>query len=363
MLVSEQPLFGQGLRDYSIEYLRANGELGDPARMDIGREHEFAHNDWMQIAAELGLPALLLCLTIPLLGIWAGLRRLRTRDTPTACAAFGLAAAAAVGGMGAHAAVSYPLYNAVPPYLGALCLAILLAPDAHTVELPRAMAARARIVAIAVLAGMTALSIGWGFHVARAWHVDREMAQLQAAVRAQDWAAVERHATPIRAVGARTTDVLPDLALAQVLTGQYDAALESLGALLAVHPYHPAGLALRAAALDEAGRLDEGAEAHAAALRVMPHRRVQIESAAQNRWRADDREAAWAIIERGLQSPELRTDLLITAARVQEALGDDTRASALLEERLATPPDSPEARAQLERLRARDPHSAPIEPN
>lgn len=113
-LVREAPLTGVGPGRF--------GAAGVPARAPW--EH-YAHNEYLQVAAELGVPALLLALG----GSWWVMRRIAHGSTPAALPALAMATA-----LGLHAALDYILHFPAVIFAGAAVLGSALPSPGSAVE-------------------------------------------------------------------------------------------------------------------------------------------------------------------------------------------------------------------------------------
>jgi O-antigen ligase len=99
--IAEHPVAGAGAGMYRILY-----EMHKPVELDTGTTFPFAHNDYLQIWLEFGLPGLaLLCAMVVASAVLLLRTRRATPDDPVP-----LACAAATAGFFAHAFVDFPLY-------------------------------------------------------------------------------------------------------------------------------------------------------------------------------------------------------------------------------------------------------------
>ncbi|MCX5895599.1 MAG: O-antigen ligase family protein [Proteobacteria bacterium] len=123
-MVKAKPLQGFGAGNFKIFYpAYSHKAVIDPA-FDTTKHIGKAHNDYIQIAAELGMPGLLLFLMIPLYGLVLSWRLMQLSTfTSSQSAVIGLA-----GGLLAFMVVaffSFPMQRAVPPLLIFTYLGIL----------------------------------------------------------------------------------------------------------------------------------------------------------------------------------------------------------------------------------------------
>jgi O-antigen ligase len=187
-MIEDEPIVGHGAGRFPVAYpLYQQARVRTPL-FGTERQPEHAENDWLEFAAELGLPA-----ALALVIVFAGaLVRLARRSSARSAAQM-----AALAGLLVHALVSFPLHHSPTAWL-----AWVLAGRAWSVQAPRARAMapvwRATLAGAAVLLLLAASAIARAELRARARLADalraeerqacgEALAAAQDAVRAAPW--------------------------------------------------------------------------------------------------------------------------------------------------------------------------------
>jgi O-antigen ligase len=186
-MFADAPVLGVGLGNHRVQYPRyARAAAVDPL-FGPERQLDYAHNDLVQLGAELGLAGLGLAawLGVSLLGAARGVWRQRASvDT----APLAVAALAGLLGLAVDALFSFPFQRAVPGLVAAVCLGVV----AGAVT-PRVVSAT-RGAWLAVGASAALLLALAGARQARALAADRHLLLALRAERAGQWSAAEQHA-------------------------------------------------------------------------------------------------------------------------------------------------------------------------
>ncbi len=132
-MVTAHPLSGIGLGNYPVvlpEYW--SGELRDLITYGASRTAENAHNDYLTIAAESGLPALLALAILVIFSLFVALAEFRRKPDPYRISALG-----GLLTLLFHAAFDYPLQNAASALIFWILLGIIAAkPASKKISLP-----------------------------------------------------------------------------------------------------------------------------------------------------------------------------------------------------------------------------------
>lgn len=123
VLIREHLLLGVGLNNYGIFY-PAYCHAVKPTCRPPGKDLTHAHNEYIQIAAELGIPGLILFLSLIFAMLWQPFRLIRKApDAQTRVISMGILAG--VVGLGVESFFSFPLRLQVPLLFLALYMAIV----------------------------------------------------------------------------------------------------------------------------------------------------------------------------------------------------------------------------------------------
>ncbi len=255
----ERPLLGHGLMSFGALLPEANRQLGGALPLRLNLEQRHVHNDWLQIALELGALGLLALLGFAALLLGPHLAPLlRRREGPDAAS---LAAGVGLASLAVNALFSFPAFNAVPPLLAAI-FAGMLGRGSQGLA-----AGRWRWVAVALALIACAGLASWRSAV---WRSEWHMARLSGAVEQGDWAAVSQHARAVQSGATGRRDHLAHWAQARLALGDPAGALRTVEELLRTHPHSPAGLALSAAIFQSRGELESALRAYEQAQELAP---------------------------------------------------------------------------------------------
>ena len=269
-LVAEAPLAGQGPGQWAVHYPRAAADeaevLARRSRYSEGpsgfitvrgfRQPAHAHQDYLELAVELGVLAALLFTLALGAGAWSGLRGPMTRARAGAgCAAFGVLALGV-----------FPLAEPVSAASLGVLLALSLPPPAAARTGSRAAAAAPRLAAVGLSTAavlLTAHSIrglGAELHYQAAFAHEARLEHAAAAERC----AVARALAP----GDFRLPLLQTYALAA--SRETEAAREAAERALALRPHSPNALNNLGLILQRQGRLAEAERALQRARTLMP---------------------------------------------------------------------------------------------
>jgi O-antigen ligase len=257
-MVRDRPWAGVGLGNLEVYYPAMTDPIsGVPLQVDQ------VHNEYLQVAAELGLVGLGLL-------AWLGGRAARVaarlvRQAEPETAASVLAAAGGLVGLGVDAFFSFPLHRAIPPLVAAAYLG-LLATAASPVggrEAP-APGPRWRIAAAALaLLGVLAWS-------ERRLRADHHVLRMLRADAASEWARVIKEGAAARRANPFPTLALFRVASAHLRRGEPGEAVPPLERIVADYPYHVGALGNLGIARLDSGDLAGARECFARVLALVP---------------------------------------------------------------------------------------------
>jgi O-antigen ligase len=223
-MIGDAPFRGVGLGNHRVVYPRyALRPVPDPL-FAAGRELDFAHDDYLQVAAELGLVGLVLALVLVYRVVGPGVAQARG-DLGR------LAALVGIAGLATDALFGFPTYRALPPLLAALFAARLL-PDEREPARPLARAQGTLLVLVSA-----ALTLGVLAVEARAFLADRHIMRMMGAASLR--AAAEERAEAEAAERLDPSRKEPYFFLGNVFlaAGEPDHAAEALAREVALYPY------------------------------------------------------------------------------------------------------------------------------
>jgi putative inorganic carbon (hco3(-)) transporter len=176
-VVRQHPLLGVAPGHWPIAYAGIAPE-NDPSLLDgIKRVDDRPLNDWLGVAAERGVPALVVLGGIAV-ALLASARQLARTDAPGAAALAAIVAIVAIlGGLDAL------LSSAATLQLLAIGVAALTVERRLTAQSPGAMAYKLTAAAITMVVGAELSTTARAAHAAWTYHTDVSMARLQDAIR------------------------------------------------------------------------------------------------------------------------------------------------------------------------------------
>ena len=261
-LVGAHPLVGVGPDNFQSHHPDAIvAGVPDPTVM-LHVYYRTAHNDWLQLTIELGLPGLGLLL-------WAGLRFLRAaRDVASRDAALAGTIVASFAGYAVDACFTSPTYRAVPPFLLATLLAVLC----RSTTLPtRRWCSRPGLVGAALVSGaasvvLVAIFVRWS-------RADVALREMEEALASSDPARALAASEVALAASKRLAAPQAGAGIALLQLGRADEAVVRFRAYDREYPSEPRNLYHLAEALKHVGgtaNLEEAIGHLDRALRVLP---------------------------------------------------------------------------------------------
>ena len=272
-LIRESPLAGVGVGNFRVHYPRFARSAGvDGTRID--ERVDSVHNDYAQIAAELGLVGAGLLLWV-LLSIG---RSILAAIRDPASAAHGLQVASALGLLGLLllAAVSPMMGQPIALVAAATFLGVTMrlpfARPAPTVE-PGSKPWAAYALDLPVLAAAATFVIAgvWG---SAQLDADRHVLNMAIAEARGDWPEAIREGLIARRLNPGRTDARFGTASAMLRVGQTNEAARMLEELVAVDPYNANALGNLGMAYAASGDLERSASCYERVLRLRPDDRI-----------------------------------------------------------------------------------------
>ena len=241
-LIKTHPVRGVGLNNFGVDYPRIVIESKKESLLKLHHGPRNAHNDFLQIISELGLPAVLMI-------IWASLLILKSTgallksNIPQEHRIIGVACLAGIIGLAINAGASFPMYRAVPPLLLAVYSAIIsrlpLFVDTekgssdHLTQSPKLSGKLLRAsvaLSFLILSIWTVIQIRWAV-------ADRYSKQRLLAMRQRNWPAVIYWGEKVQSKNPFRADVRHALGRAYLETGKYQEANDYFMAYHDVYPH------------------------------------------------------------------------------------------------------------------------------
>jgi O-antigen ligase/Flp pilus assembly protein TadD len=248
-MVADHPLAGVGLGNHDVHYPAYARRVAVDPIMGAEAQLDYAHNDYLQLAAETGLVGLALLAWL----LWRAVAAWRAAAAGALPLPVAIAWAGAGAGIATDALFSFPMQRALPPVLAAAGLGgvAALAGRAPGRGGPRA----ARAAATLALAG----AVVAGAFQARALRADRAVLRMLSAESRRDWASAAREAEAVLAINPRDRRALFTLGTAALARGRLPEARAALARVLEERPHDLVALGnlalARAAGGDDAGAL------------------------------------------------------------------------------------------------------------
>jgi tetratricopeptide (TPR) repeat protein len=223
LMIGDAPLRGVGLGNHPVFYPRyALKAVPDPL-FSAGRELDFAHDDYLQIAAELGIVGLGLALLLVVSVLGRG--RAGVAGNP-----FRFAALAGIVGILVEALFGFPAYRAQPPLVAALFAALLLG------ESGRILLPLGRRFGLVLVLGTALLALGVAVIETRSFLADRHIERMMAAATRGKTAAVRAEAEAAHDLDPSRKEPLFYLGDVFLAAGEPDHAAEVLAQEVELYP-------------------------------------------------------------------------------------------------------------------------------
>lgn len=241
-LIRKNPIRGVGLNNFGVEYPRIAIDSKRDALLKLYHGPRNAHNDFLQIISELGLPAILLI-------IWASFLILKSTaallkpHTPQEYRIIGIICLAGITGLTVNACASFPMYRSVPPLLLAVYSAILyrmtrvIEPEGiPSGSLPKITNLSKKLVRVSVVLSFLILCF-WSVVQIRWLIADRYSKHRLLAMAQKNWPAVIYWGKKVQSTNPFRADVRHAMGRAYFETGKFQEAKDYFIAYQKVYPH------------------------------------------------------------------------------------------------------------------------------
>ncbi len=262
-MVRDNPVLGVGLGNHSVRYpAYARAAVVDPL-WGTRSQLDYAHNEYLQAWAELGIVGLALLLWLGT--AIAALLRGAYQDVPTLSAShLSMAAAAGLLGIAVDAAFSFPFRRAVPPLVAAVYLGLLASRARHrTVTTPAWAKWLAAAAAGAALVATARLQMRW---IRADWHVQRA----HEAEARRDWPTALAQAEAARGHNVHPKEARFAAGMAYLALGDPRRAASAFEEILASYPHDLVTLVNLSLAFTGSGDLPKALESVRGAIALKP---------------------------------------------------------------------------------------------
>ena len=228
-LIKMHPFAGIGLNNFGAHYARTAIGSKKDSMLEFNHGPRNAHNDYLQIAAELGLPAVILFAWFGI-SVWICANIIFRSKANRTTKIFAIACLAAFVDLAINSSASFPLYRALPPLITAVYLAVYFRIYVDSVNNAAAAdAAEHRTVSIGRLAtAMTVMSFvllaAWTTVQARWIAADRFSKLRAAAMSARNWNATVHWSKQVVQTNPHRPDVRHALGRAYFELKDYSSA-------------------------------------------------------------------------------------------------------------------------------------------
>ncbi len=270
-MVKEHPVRGVGLYNFIVYYPLAASKGGSQRGLTMVRRPAEAHNDYLQVTAEMGIPFLIfLFWSVGLTAkrVWELLRN----PGPSKDRAAGIAFLAGITGLGVDALFSFPFYRAMPPFFLAVYSAGLfsLNPTNGGEKRPCQSFSKPGI-ALAGMATSLILLLIWTSVQYRWMKADRFFrSQRHAMNRKEDWQVVINLGEQVRKYNPLRKDTWHLMGRAYAITGRPEEALVHLEAYDRYYPHNGFNLFYLAQAYGDLEEMDKAENVLEHATEILP---------------------------------------------------------------------------------------------
>jgi tetratricopeptide (TPR) repeat protein len=339
VMIREHALMGVGLANHPLAYPAYHRRAAvDP--LFSPRQHlDFAHDDYLQLSAELGLIGVALLIVLAVAAVRL-VRTARGRGKGAEDAALAAAATAAGAGLLTDALLSFPAYRALPPWLLALDAAVLAViargPAARRSFVIASPATRRAVTGAAAMASVALLVIE-----SRWLRADGHLHLAQRAEARGDWPSAGHHAGMAVGLDASRAQAWFAQGTAALVGKRPGDAVRALEGAVTRAPYDPSALANLGLARAAAGDARGAADALGRALRISPREGDVAYQLGVQRQRAGDGAGALEAFRQAAAArprdprPQLRRGLLALRARNLAEAEQALRTALELDPRLA----------------------------
>ncbi len=270
-MIKDHPARGVGLYNFIVHYPLAASKGGSQRGLTMLRRPAEAHNDYLQVTAELGIPFLVFLfwsLTLILKQAWRVTGVSGSSKDQLAATAF----VAGICGLGVDALFSFPFYRAMPPFALALFAAGLYSAGSADLETRRPFwRFRQKGLALSgVVAGLV-LIVVWTSVQYRWMKADRFFrSQRHAMNRKEDWQVVINLGEKVRKYNSFRKDTQHLIGRAYAVTGRPKEALHHLEAFDRAYPHNGFNLFYLAQAYGDLQEFDKATTVLEHATKILP---------------------------------------------------------------------------------------------
>jgi O-antigen ligase len=241
-LIRTHPIKGVGLNNFGVEYPRISIDSERDALLKLYHGPRNAHNDFLQIISELGLPAILLIIWASFLILKSTAALLKTH-TPQEYRIIGIICLAGITGLAVNACASFPMYRSIPPLLLAVYGAILyrvtrvIEPEGiPSGSLPKITTLSKKLVRVSVVFSLLLLCF-WSVVQIRWLIADRYSKHRLLAMAQKNWPAVIYWGKKVQSANPFRADVRHAMGRAYFETGKFQVAKDYFIAYHKVYPH------------------------------------------------------------------------------------------------------------------------------
>ncbi|SHK02481.1 O-antigen ligase [Desulfatibacillum alkenivorans DSM 16219] len=267
-MIKEHPLLGVGMGSHKVLYpiysrrAKVEGVFSEESQLSN------VHNDYLQIAAELGLPGLAMALWLGVSAFFILLRLFRKENGEEKFLVIALAACLA--GISLNAAASFPFQRMVPLLVVSLYLAMLAGWDSKYQEKPPRITAPPARVWLVCAAAFTGLLIAAGWAGNRAMKADEQYKWLDVGESAANWNLVISKGKQVLADDPYRVKARSYLGRAYLEKRMPEKAAPELEKVVQAYPYHMNALLNLGVAYGTMGENEKALEVYEKVLQIKP---------------------------------------------------------------------------------------------
>ncbi len=247
-MIKDHPLTGIGAQNFRAQYPYYHEAQRKDNELNLFKSPRYAHNDFIQLAAELGIPGFLVLLWFIFLLFKLSWRVFFLEEGKTS-RLMAINHLAALLGIGLVACFSSPFYRATPPYLMALHIALLVRLTPRPVKMPNIVqrvktlwAPGHTLLAVGGAAVSILLAIFWGSLQYRWKKADGFYEYQRFSIDQQDWKNVISFGNKVRKYNPYRADTLNSSGAALLKSHKYEEAKEILERYTRYHPHSSSAL-------------------------------------------------------------------------------------------------------------------------
>lgn len=272
-MIKEHPLLGVGINNFTVVYPESAAHGVRDDFISLQKLRSKAHNDHLQIAAELGLPGIAIlawAALVILKGAWDIIRsNLSSENRDIAVASL-----IAVTGLAINACFSFPMYHPTPPFLLAVYLAAFgrvscSASSTESEDAPTWKVGNKTMALVGTILALTAF-VGWSYIQYRWLMADYYFARWRFAQGRDQIQKARFNALKVKEYQPSRIEILTYLGRNLIATGEIEQALEYLEEYNRSHPHVPGNLYAIAYCYDQLGNNEEAKSVIKHAIQIVP---------------------------------------------------------------------------------------------